>query len=200
VARFHFKDPKKEVELGKSAVFLDGGYLDKILRFDHGGKRIDFGKLASKMAEPDELLRAYYYHCLPYQSSPPTNEERTRYASMHRFVTALGFLPRFEVRLGRLAFRGTNANGEPIFMQKRVDNMVGVDMALLAGKGKITNLSLMSGDSDFIPSIEAVKREGILVTLWHGSFSPNTRPSRELFEICDERQELTGDIVEELSK
>lgn len=186
--------------MGKAAIFIDGGYLDKVLHYDHSGRKIDYSKLAQKMVEPDELLRAYYYNCLPYQSNPASEEERKRYSSMHRFVTALGYLPRFEVRLGRLAFRGNDTSGNPIFIQKRVDNMVGVDMALLSAKGKITNLSLFSGDSDFIPSIEAVKREGVLVTLWHGSFSPNARPSRELFEICDERRELTSEIVGEILK
>jgi uncharacterized LabA/DUF88 family protein len=146
------------------------------------------------------LLRAYYYHCLPYQSSPPTDPERERFARMHRFVTALQFLPRFDVRLGKLALRGTDATGKPIFVQKRIDNMIGVDMALLAGKGKITNVALLSGDSDYIPTIEAVKREGILVTLWHGGFRPETAPSRELVEICDERRELTPELLKKLAK
>jgi hypothetical protein len=34
--------------------------------------------------------------------------------------------------------------------------MIGVDMALLAGKGKVTNVGLLTGDSDYIPSVEAV--------------------------------------------
>jgi uncharacterized LabA/DUF88 family protein len=73
--------------------------------------------------------------------------------------------------------------------------MVGVDLGHLSGKRAITNLALFSGDSDLIPAIEAVKREGVLVTLWHGSYSTETRPSRELVEICDERRELTPEIV-----
>ena len=76
--------------------------------------------------------------------------------------------------------------------------MVGVDMTLLASKGKITNVAVFTGDSDIIPALEAVKREGVLVTLWHGSLSPNTRPSRELVEVADERRELTADIVRSL--
>ena len=71
-------------------------------------------------------------------------------------------------------------------------------MALLAGKGKITNAAIFTGDSDIIPAIESVKREGVLVTLWHGSFSVNTRPSRELYEIADERKELTAELVREI--
>jgi uncharacterized LabA/DUF88 family protein len=182
--------------MGVAAVFLDGGYIEKVLRFDHAQASIDFAKLSQEMAAPDELLRAYYYHCLPYQSNPPTEEERQRYASRHRFTTALGYLPRFEVRLGRLAYRGNGLDGKPIFQQKRVDCMLGVDMALLAGKSKITNVGIFTGDSDLIPAIEAAKREGVLVTLWHGSLqSDDTRPSRELFEIADERKELTKQIL-----
>lgn len=71
--------------------------------------------------------------------------------------------------------------------------MIGVDMALLAGKGKITNAVIFSGDSDIIPALEAVKREGVLVTLWHGGFTKDSKPSRELFEIADERKELTAE-------
>ena len=129
--------------MGVAAVFIDGGYLDKILFHDHRNQRIDYGHLVNEMAAPDSLLRAYYYHCLPYQSNPPTDEERDRYAARHRFVTALQLIPRFEVRLGKLACRGRGPTGDPIFIQKRVDNMVGVDMALLAAKGKITNVAFL---------------------------------------------------------
>jgi uncharacterized LabA/DUF88 family protein len=182
--------------VGVAAVFLDGAYLEKVLTREYQQPSIDLGKLAKEMASPDELLRAYYYHCLPYQSNPPTEEERLRYAARHRFITALGFLPRFEVRLGRLAYRGTDTDGKPIFQQKRVDCMLGVDMALLAGKGKITNLAIFTGDSDLIPAVEAAKKEGVLVTLWHGSLtSDETKPSRELFEIADERKELKAELV-----
>ena len=73
--------------------------------------------------------------------------------------------------------------------------MLGVDMALLAAKGRIDDVALFSGDSDCIPAVEAVKREGVLTTLWHGSRSLQTRPSRELIEACDERRELTEEVV-----
>ncbi len=181
--------------MGTAAVFLDAGYITKVLKFDFGEPKIDYHKLALAISEPDELLRAYYYNCLPYQGNPPTDAERERYAKAHRFTTALSNLPRFQVRLGKLAYRGCDNKGAPIFIQKRVDCMVGVDMALLAGKGKITNVSIFTGDSDLIPAIEAVKQEGVLVTLWHGSYKHDTAPSRELVEVADERKELTKTII-----
>jgi uncharacterized LabA/DUF88 family protein len=180
---------------GIAAVFVDGGYLDKVIHYDFPGRRIDIGKLVVELAKPAELFRAYYYHCLPYQSNPPTEEEKTFYRSKQRLMKALSFLPRFEVRLGRLVMRGRDGAGAPIFIQKRVDCMIGVDMALLAAKGKITNMVLMSGDGDLIPAVEVVKRESVSATLWHGTFSPNTRPSRELVEICDERHVITEALI-----
>ena len=185
---------------GTAAVFIDGGYLDKVLEFNHPGKKIDYERFVIELAEPDEVLRTYYYHCLPYQSQVPTAEERKRYAAMHRFTTALKHLRRFEVRLGRLVYRGTDDRGKPIFMQKRVDTMFGVDMALLASKGKITNAVVLSGDSDMVPAVEAVKREGVLVTLWHGDYAGQGRPSRELVEICDERHEITTALIDKVAR
>lgn len=185
---------------GVAAVFIDGGYLDKVLHFDFPNRRIDYGKLAHEISRPAELFRAYYYHCLPYQSNPPTLEEKSFYASKQRFIKALSFLPRFEVRLGRLVKRGYEADGSPVFIQKRVNCMVRVDMASLAAKGKITHVVLVSGDSDLVPAVETVKRESVLVTLWHGSYSRDTRPSRELVEVCDERQAFTPELISRIGR
>lgn len=182
-----------------TAVFIDAGYLDKIMYFDHANARIDYRMLAAELSIPDSLFRAYYYHCMPYQSNPPTDDERQRYSSKHRFVTALQNIPRFEIRLGRLAKVGYD-EGKPIFIQKRVDCMVGVDMALLAGKRTITNVALLSGDSDLIPAVEAVKREGIIVTLWHGSAVQNSRPSHDLVQVCDERREIVAALVKKIRR
>ena len=179
-------------------VYIDGGYLDKVMFHQFPGQRIDMGKLAQEMAEQEELLRAYYYHCLPYQSNPATPEESQRYSSMHRFITSLEYLPRFQVRLGRLVYRGDDSTGRPIFIQKRVDTLIGVDMAILAGKGRISHIALLSGDADLIPAVDAVKGEGVLFTLWHGGLHTSDSPARELYEKADERREITQRLVQSI--
>ena len=68
-------------------------------------------------------------------------------------------------------------------------------MALLAGKGKVTSIALFTGDSDTIAAVEAVKQEGVLVTLWHGNLKGECSPSRELYKLCDERVEISKEIV-----
>lgn len=90
----------------RTAIFIDGAYLDFTLRDEFGGVRIDYERLSTEMAASLELLRTYYYHCPPYQSATPTEEERERKAKFDRFHYALQSIPRYEVRLGKLEYRG----------------------------------------------------------------------------------------------
>lgn len=64
----------------QTAVFIDGGYWAAVLRDEFGLPKIDFGRLVEFMTAGNELLRAYYYYCMPHQSNPPTQEESERYA------------------------------------------------------------------------------------------------------------------------
>ncbi|HEU4456493.1 MAG TPA: NYN domain-containing protein [Longimicrobium sp.] len=180
--------------MGQTAIFVDGGYFDRVSR-DCGSPRIDFGKLATELARPDDLLRTYYYHCLPYMSPVPTQEEEERYAGKQRFFSALNRLNRFEVREGKLEYRGTDReSGRPIFEQKRVDIYLGVDLIMLATKQRIHRAILITGDSDFLPAIRAAKNEGVLIHLFHGS-GPQ-QPHRDLWEEVDDRTVITPEILQ----
>jgi uncharacterized LabA/DUF88 family protein len=187
--------------MARLAIFVDGGYVDA-LATDEFSIPVDFGKLAneitkvvaSKTPEPVDLLRTFYYHCLPYQSNPPTDEERVRFAQKRSFFNALQRLPRFALREGRLAFKGLSIAGEPIFQQKRTDLLLGLDFALLSGKRQITHAVVLAGDSDLLPAFRVAKDEGILVWLFHGprKSKKNGRSTfaDELWLNADERFEI----------
>ncbi len=115
-------------------------------------------------------------------------------------MDALSFIPRFQVRLGHLRFQGLTDRGQPIFQQKRVDMMLGVDMALLAVKQRVDRMVLLTGDSDTIPAVEAVKPEGVVVTLWHGPLTGRSSPSRDLYQIVDERVEIGQAVVDTIMR
>lgn len=179
--------------MSRIATFIDGAYLDFILRDEFASARIDYALLAKKISEPYELLRTYYYNCLPYQSNPPTPDEKIRFGQKQSFFDRLNKFPRFEVRLGRLAWRGVDPNGKPILEQKRVDLMLGLDLALLSFKHQITHAAILAGDSDFIPAIQVAKDEGVLIHLYHGR-----HPHNELWDVADERVRMDKDFIDRL--
>lgn len=62
----------------------------------------------------------------------------------------------------------------PDITQKGVDIKIGLDMALLATKRIVEKIILITGDSDFIPAMKLVRREGIKVyldTAGHGVYA-----------------------------
>jgi uncharacterized LabA/DUF88 family protein len=177
--------------MGRIAIFIDGAYLQYTMRDEFGGAKIDFAKLALKMAGGREILRSYFYDCLPYKSARPTQHESDLFSKKQTFFYTLDRLPRFQVRLGRLEFRGKDINGKPIFEQKRVDILMGVDLVLLAAKHQIDDAAILAGDSDFLPAVEAAKPEGVVIHLFHGP-SPHT----DLVSQADERTRIDQAFVD----
>lgn len=45
--------------MGMVAVYLNGGYLDKVLHHDHARVRIDFAKLVREMVNPTRRLHGW---------------------------------------------------------------------------------------------------------------------------------------------
>jgi uncharacterized LabA/DUF88 family protein len=150
------------------------------------------------MAKDSSILRTYYYHCPPYISHAPTEEEKRRQAISNGFFTSLERLPRFQVRLGKLEKRGIDKDtGAPIFQQKRVDLMLGIDMVSLAATSKIEKAILLAGDSDFVPAVQMVKNFGVQVILWHG---PSWSFHNVLWQQCDGVTKITQEVINSCKK
>ena len=176
---------------GRVAIFIDGAYLQNVLRDEFGSAQIDFRLLSEILAGDSDILRTYYYHCPAYQGTPPTKEQEERYARQRTFFDALNLLPRYSVRLGRLERRGQDSQGRDMFAQKRVDILLGVDMVLLAAKRFIQEAVLLAGDSDFIPAVSAARAEGVIVRLVHG-----LSPHNDLLREADERLRITQELID----
>ena len=180
----------------RAAVFIDGGYLSHVLKKEYGTPSIRFDRLSRVLlSENEDLLRTYYYHCLPWMSEDPTPEEQTRYDSMRSFIDAISALERFEVRLGQLVLRGLNAEDRPIFEQKRLDVMLACDLLSMALMGRIQTAILLTADSNYLPVIRLARQAGVLVRLVHGDRS---RPHGDLWRECDERMLLTRELIDEI--
>lgn len=178
----------------RAAVFIDGEYMVAVLKH-FGSPRVDYSRFADWACDGAELFRAYYYDCLPYQSAYPTAEEKKRFSDKQRFFTALRRLDRFYVREGRLEYRGTDDKGSPVFVQKRVDLQMGLDIATVVSKNRVGMVVLVTGDSDFVPAVRLARDEGIIVRLVHG---PKRSYHQDLWEAVDERRELTEEILKSM--
>ena len=103
----------------------------EIQKLDLSPSRIDIGKLGDVLAGPMERLRTYYYHCMPFQSDPPTDEERQRFSGMDKFIYSLKKQPRFQFRQGKLQKIGNE------FRQKRVDIWMAVDLVRISSNRQV---------------------------------------------------------------
>ena len=172
------------------AIFIDGGYLDYVLADLGLFGKVDYRAFTAALTGTGDLLRAYYYHCLPYQSAQPTPTESQRFANMQKFFAAIDRTPRFMVRQGKLAYRGSRQDGSPIFEQKQVDILLATDIVLLSAKRQVSEIVIVTGDSDFLPAVKIARDEGVVVRLAHGLGA--NRPHNELWDMADERLELTA--------
>jgi uncharacterized LabA/DUF88 family protein len=198
--------------LARLAIFIDGGYYNALAE-EHYKIRFEFSKfteeikniVATKTPEAVELLRTYLYDCLPYQSKIPTPAESSKYGDKLGWFNYLKKLPRVEVRQGYLAFKGIDAaKKKPIFVQKMVDLLLGLDFAVQSSSGLITHLALVAGDGDLCPGVEFAKAQSVCVWLFHGpKVSLTTKEctySERLWERCDERHEIDQAFVKKTKR
>ena len=179
----------------RSAVFIDGGYFSKVLRIAFKSTKIDFEKFSDVLCEDCERLRTYYYDCMPYQSDPPTEEQSRRYAAHDQFIYNLKRLRRFEVRLGKLIYIPSMNE----YVQKRVDVLFSVDLVRMSWDHQIGKAILVTGDSDFVPAIQAAKDAGVLTVLCYSKAS-GVSALDELLYACDERKEITAELINKCLK
>ena len=88
-------------------------------------------------------------------------------------------------------------DGFPLLRQKGVDMALGIDVTNLAVGNKIDNAIVVAGDSDFAPAVQVAKQAGVIVTLYYDS---KTYVHNSLFDICDERIELTKEFLKKLER
>ena len=184
--------------MDKSVVFIDGGYFSKLLKIqfpDSMGfpKKIDYYKFGNILASKSnsELLRTYYYDSPPYISSQATPPEKLRQKKFDEFIYNLRLLDKFEVRLGRLK-KYNNFQGQPIFEQKGVDVLLAIDSLKLSLKNKISKAIFVTGDSDFVPVIQAIKDEGVEVFLYYHDSAVH----RNILQVCDNKLLLDNTLVD----
>ncbi|MBU0662881.1 MAG: NYN domain-containing protein [Candidatus Diapherotrites archaeon] len=189
--------------MDRVAVFVDNGYMKKIQ--DRLRIRINYLTFSSAIAGGEEnRFRTYVYDCPPYQSSPPTKDESERKGAFDSFRYNITRLSRFEFRTGRLQIVRDESGrimrkpgGYPELRQKGIDMALGIDMTSLSAGNKIHKAVLVAGDSDFLPAVLFAKQAGVLVSLY---YDPGTYVHDSLYEACDDRLELTKELLKKFRR
>ena len=184
----------------KSVVLIDGGYSEKITKEFFAGtdrmpRKIDYGKVGPVLAEKhdSDFLRTYYYTCPAFILENETEAQKSRRKKRDSFISALKQTDQIYVKLGRLR-RFKKDDGTDQFVQKGVDVKLAVDALKLALKGKINKSIFITGDSDFVPVIEAIKEEGISTILY---YHPNA-VNLHLQESVDVKREIDAALISEV--
>ncbi len=140
--------------------------------------------------------RTYWFDALPWCGRGSTEEDRRRRDKKHRFLDSLAYFPRTEIYRGRVVRRvpTPEGDGSPVYVQKQVDVLLSLKMAEIAFRGDVKFISLIAGDSDFVPAVRLAKNAGVVVTLIFASMK-GVLTHNELKREADERIELTPDLI-----
>lgn len=170
----------------KSAIFIDGGYFNRLLKKFFGGAQFDYLRFSKRLGEltGTAVLRTHYYTCMPIKRQG-NEKDKERHANMQRFITKLHRLPRFSVKRGRLQF----ING--VFKQKMVDVHMSLDLVDMSFDNQIQHAIIVAGDSDFIPAIERAKNHGTIVHLF---YHPDT-VHHQLLDMVDELHVIDESLI-----
>jgi uncharacterized LabA/DUF88 family protein len=174
-----------------ASVFIDGNNLyHNVNKLGIKAKDIDFEKLRNLVCEHFGVVhkRTFYYN-----SVPSIADGREAYHSHMRFLVNLGKIPAFEVKTRKLQHSSTkevvaekkqvlkhlnlcdgcrkimeaacfDCVGRIKKREKGIDMLIGIDMINLGViKKECGCCVLISGDADFIPTMDLLKQQGISV-------------------------------------
>lgn len=146
----------------ETIVFIDAGYLSFISKFFGKGKPLKYRieVFAKNLANVKKLecKKIYFYTAPPYQDSKPTKEESKRKASYDKFIAKLKDA-KIIVRQGRCQKIDGN------YQQKGVDTLLTLDLSRIPKKEGISNVIVLTSDTDFVPIINELSGDGINVIL-----------------------------------
>lgn len=132
------------------ALFIDGSNLYNGMRDNLSNTRVNIQALIHQLAGDRDLVRAYYYN------APLTDDyENDLRDGQQRFFESLRRIPYVTVRLGRLHRRNDGA-----LVEKGIDVSIAVESLSLAYEDAYDTALLVSGDSDYVELVEAIKRKG----------------------------------------
>lgn len=165
-------------------IFIDGSNLYHSLKGFFKRTDLDMGKFSQKLLEKRRLVRIYYYN-----AEVGRKEEPERYKDQQKFFASVNAVPYLELRLGHLVYN--NWPGSPPY-EKGVDIQLATDMITHSYKNNYEVAILVTGDSDYVGALQAVKDNGKNVEV---ALFGKEQTSRPLRAVADRVIELSGRLI-----
>jgi len=161
----------------ESYIFIDGNCLEmtlkKVSERHFGGAKIGVSYAHLKAGH----RKAYYYDAIPVREwEEPADDYEARTADKRAELSAIAREDGYHVRTGDAQARKRRGRE-----QKMVDVQLAVDMMAFAHQGLFTKATLITGDLDFKPLVDALVGMGIEVTLYF----PVGETNADLIEAAD---------------
>lgn len=175
-------------------LFVDGGalrgYVENLSARFFGAQTFD---LDFRYIEGG-FTKVFYYDAIPTRRPDETEADySTRISPQTNLHTRLIATERIHVYEGD-ARKRRKAGG---LEQKMVDVMLAVDMLTHTFRKNMQRATLLTGDQDFKPLIDALVGEGMFVTLWY----PAGETNAELLAAADRRRPLKlGEVASLLTE
>ena len=173
------------------AVFIDGNNfyfgLRKLYGKEKSLKNFNFLKFADFLAKENKVVDIFYYNAQLDREQNPK-----KYESQKQFFEKLRKIQNFHLILCKLLKRNITGTDKFYYIIKEDDIHMAVDMVENAGENKFDTAIIVSGDGDFVPAVEAVKRKKKEV---ENIYFKNSS-SRNLQSHCSNSFELTRAILD----
>ena len=151
----------------KVVVFIDNAYLIRLKNYFFKKKfKYNLKNFILNLARKNNfsIEKIFIYDAPPFQTENPTEKENKKKENYDKF-SALFKKQGIILREGRT--QRLKIGNKFIYKQKGVDMLLGIDVvSVLNDFPNIKGVVLLTGDSDFVPVIERLKKQNVKIFLW----------------------------------
>ena len=169
-------------------MFIDGAYLDNLVDeysdkyFGSNTLHLDYNAIKKNHE------KGFYYDCPIKQKEgeEETEFKRAEQVQIEKFKR-IQFTPGMHIFKGEIRGEGSKKR------QKGIDVKIAVDMFTHAVRRNMSHTTLLTGDRDFLPIVEALVGEGVFITL----MCERKSASEDLIHAVDAREFIDPWLVSE---
>lgn len=160
----------------KLAIFVDWENVRQrvfIKASETNNKKVNYNKienvitLVKAFVDPkqEEIYRIFFYVAKPFgETINNIDYSNTKtYQNSMSFLKDLAVQDNVAIRKGYLAVRGFDKNNHPIFVQKQVDMLIGLDISHISHHKHADRVLILSADTDIIPAMKTARIAGLQV-------------------------------------